>query len=119
MRRFLVLLLLVMAPVQFSWSAVAAYCLHEVELSRAAHFGHHAHAHEAGPEEAADEATEPGLAGVDRDCGHCQATQPVLPLQPPVAAMPPGLLALPALVPNRPPPASASRPERPQWPGLA
>ena len=43
MRRLFLILLLAILPVQYVWSAAAAYCGHEQEKTQ--HFGHHAHEH--------------------------------------------------------------------------
>ena len=41
-------LMLALLPFQFSWSAVAAYCMHdESSTAQAQHLGHHEHQHEA------------------------------------------------------------------------
>ncbi|WP_377701319.1 hypothetical protein [Pseudoduganella sp. UC29_71] len=45
MRKLFLILLLAILPLQYAWSAAAAYCGHEQEQSR--HFGHHAHQHNA------------------------------------------------------------------------
>ena len=42
MRRWLAILLLVCLPLQFSWAAVADYCMHE-SGETADHVGHHDH----------------------------------------------------------------------------
>jgi hypothetical protein len=49
MRRWLVLLMLAVLPLQLSWAAVAGYCQHEEGPAQGAHFGHHAHEHEHPP----------------------------------------------------------------------
>ncbi len=38
---------LALLPFQFSWSAVAAYCMHQSSTSQSQHLGHHEHEHEA------------------------------------------------------------------------
>ena len=66
MRRWLSILLLVLLPFQFSWAAVGSYCEHE-SGTRAQHFGHHEHKHEAKHRQTAGgsgEATKGKLAGV-------------------------------------------------------
>ncbi len=88
MRRWLVLFLLVLLPLQFTWSAAAAYCEHESEhesTRQAQHFGHHVHAHGDAAGDAshakkpagADKAK--GKLTVDSDCGNCHlsAAKPV------------------------------------------
>lgn len=79
MRRWLVLILLALLPLQFSWAAVAGYCQHETTPSEAAHFGHHEHHHHAGggttgttpdTDVHADDAEKSPL-GIDSDCAFC------------------------------------------------
>ncbi|MFN7725727.1 MAG: hypothetical protein ACK5QH_11710 [Rubrivivax sp.] len=135
MRRWFVLLMLALLPLQFSWAAVAGYCGHGGEQAEQ-HFGHHRHSHPAadaahGAAQADHLPVDVGTAEVDLgedqpaqadlclDCGHCHggcnlmpAAPPTLPGQP--AAVRPSVApgtALPALAPQRP--------ERPQWPPLA
>ncbi|WP_279614229.1 hypothetical protein [Comamonas antarctica] len=45
MRRFLLIFMLCLLPLQWSWAAAARVCEHE---RAAAHFGHHEHQHGAG-----------------------------------------------------------------------
>lgn len=45
MRKWFLIFLLAVLPLQYAWSAAAAYCGHEQEKSQ--HFGHHAHQHKA------------------------------------------------------------------------
>lgn len=85
-RRWLVLFLLVLLPLQMSWAAVAGYCAHTAATD-AAHFGHHGHEDHphanqaqssAKPEAAADAAAKPGGKAssdkaLDADCGHCHS----------------------------------------------
>lgn len=72
MRRWLVIFLMALLPLQLSWAAVAAYCQHEPAPARDAHFGHHAHEHHE-----SDAADQDGHAApkspltVDDDCGTC------------------------------------------------
>ena len=47
MRRLIAVLMFALLPFQFSWSAVAAYCMHESSTSQSQHLGHHEHQHEA------------------------------------------------------------------------
>lgn len=77
MRRWLILALLFVLPLQFAWSAAAAYCAHEEAPARA-HVGHHVHEHKSS---AADKA---GKLVADTDCGYCQLSlaKPLLPLAP-------------------------------------
>lgn len=43
MRRFVVFLLLLGLPLQYTWAAAASYCAHDEVCS--GHFGHHVHKH--------------------------------------------------------------------------
>jgi len=90
MRRWLTLVLLLVLPIQFAWSAAAAYCQHE-QLPARTHIGHHAHEHEAGGDagskgagkhlgdKSASKASK--LVG-DNDCGYCQLSlaKPLVPV---------------------------------------
>ena len=58
MRRFLVLIMLCLLPLQTSWAMVADYCEHERD-NAAQHFGHHDDEHKASPGTLADN-TESG-----------------------------------------------------------
>lgn len=75
MRRWLTLMLLVFLPLQFSWSAAAAYCQHE-SAGAARHFGHHPHDHaaeaakDAGAKDEAHKAHKGGQP-CDSDCAYC------------------------------------------------
>lgn len=84
MRRVLLVVLVVLLSLQWTWAAAAAYCRHEVGAG-ASHLGHHAHEHEgpganeveksAGLSAAevphAPDSTDP--LGADPDCGACHA----------------------------------------------
>ncbi len=59
MKKFFLLLLLLVLPLQMSWAAASAYCLHE-EGKAARHLGHHSHQHQA----SADDEAQPD-AGKD------------------------------------------------------
>ncbi|OYO32606.1 cation efflux protein, CzcI family [Janthinobacterium sp. PC23-8] len=56
MKKFFLLLLLLVLPLQMSWAAASAYCLHE-EGKAARHLGHHSHQHQA---DADTDKSEPG-----------------------------------------------------------
>ncbi len=112
MRRFLILFLLFVLPLQVSWAAVATYCKHESGAA-AQHFGHHEHAHQAKqPEPAKD----PSTLTVDNDCVACHlAGAGMLPL---------AFLSMPFELPQAEQFSASNnhrshllpdRPERPQW----
>lgn len=90
MRRWLTILLLLVLPVQFAWSAAAAYCQHE-QVPAKAHIGHHAHEHEAGGDTGSkasgqhlgDKSASKSLKLLgDNDCGYCQLSlaKPLMPV---------------------------------------
>lgn len=69
MRRWLVLLFVVLLPLQFAWSAASAYCQHETDERQSQHFGHHFHVHEDGAK-----TTTASKLMADADCATCHAT---------------------------------------------
>ena len=129
MRRWLTLLLLVLLPLQFTWTAAAVYCQHEGAREGSAsigHFGHHEHEHPATPDVAdvadvvevpagADDPTDFPRLSVDSDCGYCQlsATKPVQ-RQPPALSAEPGAVS-PDATATRWQTRDPDRLERPDW----
>lgn len=88
LRRLVLILMLALLPVQWTWAAAASVCQHEeiVLTDEAhAHFGHHEHQHEGAPAD----------AGTDSDCPSCHFAAPVLPM-PQQGAQAPLLAASPA-----------------------
>ncbi|MDC8760742.1 hypothetical protein [Janthinobacterium fluminis] len=77
MKRIFLILLLLALPLQMSWAAASAYCLHE-EGKSAQHLGHHSHEHKAKAEKtpAKKDNGQP-----HSDCNFChgigQATFPI------------------------------------------
>jgi hypothetical protein len=71
MRKWLVLFLMLMMPLQLTWAATSAYCQHENGLS-VQHVGHHGQQHFAQSDERAS-ADQTQLAALDLDCGTCHA----------------------------------------------
>jgi len=67
MRRSLAILLLTLLPLQFGWSAVAAYCAHDAEIGVQQHFGYHEQV-EASADLGSESDTE--STGFCLDCGH-------------------------------------------------
>ncbi|WP_315128913.1 hypothetical protein [Comamonas antarctica] len=67
MRRFLLIFMLCLLPLQWSWAAAARVCEHE---RAAAHFGHHEHQHGAGA------ALESAALESDADASGHAALQP-------------------------------------------
>lgn len=90
MRRWILLLLLVLMPHQAVWSSTAPYCGHESQGS-VAHFGHHQHSHRA----VAVESEVPPPAFVDLDCATCHFSKftPIAELV--VIAQPPEMGGVP------------------------
>lgn len=83
MRRWLLLLMLVVLPMQFASAAAATYCRHEPGVSK--HFGHHEHRHQASGDqksalESAGDESHTGTALGDPDCEYCHlgAAHPLL-----------------------------------------
>lgn len=71
MRRYLILFLLVLMPLQLSWAAAGSYCGHETG-PQANHFGHHPHEHAAGDAPDLDAGTPDKQSSAPHpDCGTC------------------------------------------------
>jgi hypothetical protein len=110
-KKLLLILLLTILPIQYSWSMAAVYCQHE--SSKSTHFGHHGHQHQAqaGDDEAGK--SKPGkLHGDCEVCHHAvQASLPgaaaVLMLAPAAVYAPPGALHYHSYIADGPP--------RPNW----
>lgn len=66
MRRFCLILLLVILPFQFNWAAAAAYCQYEEASQSTWHFGHHEHHHKSSAK-----AEHNKKIAIDTDCGVC------------------------------------------------
>lgn len=110
MRRFLIIFLLMILPLQGAWAAAAGYCQHETGAA-AKHLGHHEHKHET-------KKTDPakGTSVVDNDCAVCHlgaagmipiSALPSLPDKPQAERVS-SHASLFSLIP-------ADRPERPKW----
>ena len=116
MRRWLVVLMLLVLPVQFVWAAAMPYCAHEAAASASKHPGHHQHVHQGG-NDAANAGDDGGSAGANHtDCASCHAgAAATLPL--PVA----GLSSAPRDgVGEQPPPRYRSHtPSGPERPDIA
>ncbi|CAM3601221.1 cation efflux protein, CzcI family [Paracidovorax anthurii] len=115
MRRWLLIFLLTVLPLQFTWAEAAGYCAHE-PTAASQHFGHHVHQHD-GSAGASHDASFSGDA--DQDCGACHAGCAIAL----IARSLPGAQVIRAEhvpqaqgMPLAPPPAL---PERPNWPRLA
>ncbi len=119
MRRYVLVLLLSLLPVQFSWASVAAYCMHEKAPAQARHLGHHEHQHQVLQ---ADEKTVNGdkiAIASDLDCCFCHGLGlgmllPVVAVQ--ISAE---VATLDVVHPSAVRTMAPIPPERPQWRVLA
>lgn len=68
MRRFILIFLMMLLPVQWSWAAAASVCAHEKDKS---HFGHHEHKHSASPEVAEPDEADGKAPSFHPDCQVC------------------------------------------------
>jgi hypothetical protein len=115
MKKFFLILLLLVLPLQMSWAAASAYCQHEQDQT-ARHLGHHGHEHQDKAEQppAKKDAGQP-----HSDCNFChgigQASFPIdsaLPLlRPGSAAVPPSPFHYSSHIPDGP--------KRPDWRSVA
>ncbi|CDG85369.1 hypothetical protein [Janthinobacterium agaricidamnosum] len=67
MKKFFLIMLLFVLPLQLSWAAASAYCMHE-EGKAARHLGHHGHQHQAKSDQPAEKKS-PGQP--HSDCNFC------------------------------------------------
>lgn len=123
MRRWLTIFLLVFLPLQFTWTAAAAYCQHEQE-SGIGHFGHHEHKHAASTASNGDAASDaangndndaPAPGAEHTDCAFCHLSL-AKSFGTLAIALPAPVMALPA---SGPPAAVdawlSERIDRPNW----
>lgn len=80
MRRWLVVFLLLVLPLQFAWAVAAPYCAHEAAAVASKHPGHHQHVHQGGSDivKAGDDGA--GIGANHTDCASCHAAVAVLPV---------------------------------------
>lgn len=73
MKKFLLIILLTILPIQYAWSMAAVYCQHEQlnEKHPVSHFGHHGHQHQAQAGDEDDDDHQPGKTKVHSDCEVC------------------------------------------------
>lgn len=125
MRRLLLAFLLLFMPLQSIWAAASPYCGHEA-APQASHFGHHVHEHQA------DASAQPAKANAtsdhkalgttgsaDMDCHACHGAGSGMALSASAQAI---VVSVGRPVPQMAPAwvlPPLSRPERPNWPGLA
>ncbi|MET1115570.1 MAG: hypothetical protein ABWY08_11560 [Comamonas sp.] len=82
MHRLVLVFLLLLLPVQWTWAAASSICRHESGAA-SQHFGHHDHRHEAGVSGAAEvqKVSEAGTQLSDlphADCASCHGAAPAL-----------------------------------------
>lgn len=123
MRRWLAVLLLVLLPLQFSWAAVASYCLDGsatlIDASTPGHDVHHGHDRIEATDSGQDAPAAEAHSTEAHDCGHCHGHGAGLVQGTADAAGPVRCSGLLATAPPQPPEPSLTRPERPQWPPSA
>lgn len=72
MKKFLLLLLLTILPIQYAWSMAATYCQHEEsKVSKVSHFGHHGHQHQAQAGDQSDHDEQGQQSKTHGDCEVC------------------------------------------------
>lgn len=114
LRRWICIVLLLVAPLQLSWGAVSAYCQHESGAA-AKHVGHHDHQHDGGSGTEPSDGDPARSGGIDPDCAGCHmCCAPVLLASVRVNAIPNGHADLKD-VSGLPSSAAFPPPYRPQW----
>ena len=73
MRRWLVVFMLLVLPLQFAWAAAAPYCAHETTAGAGKHPGHHQHVHQGGSDAAKAGDDGSGIGTSHTDCESCHA----------------------------------------------
>ena len=120
MRRLVMIFLLVLMPMQFTWAALSVYCPHETGApERQVDEHNHQHHHEAGADQ--EDRNDPHATGnVDADPGACHAGQGAVIFGsgylPAVSVSSETYSAYQSRVPFPP---HLSLPERPNWADLA
>jgi cytochrome c553 len=113
-KKILLILLLTILPIQYSWSVAAVYCQHE--SVKVAHFGHHGHVHESLSDEGADK-SKPSKAHADCEVCHHAVQASVPAADGPVPAAGARIYASPQ--PTRYLSHISEGPPRPNWPLVA
>jgi hypothetical protein len=115
MRRWLLIALLFVLPLQMVWGAAAPYCAHESQPGAAKHFGHHEHDHQGGAQSSAganDSAQGIGANHVDCDSCHLSTGAALPCAEVEVSASAPGLVPVHRLPSYRSPiPPGPERPD--------
>lgn len=73
MRRFALIFLMLLLPLQSVWAAASAYCQHEQGVATQ-HFGHHTHQHQASTD--GNDGTGKSPLNVHADCSICHLSCP-------------------------------------------
>jgi hypothetical protein len=115
MKRYFLIFLLFLLPLQFSWAVAATYCAHE-ETSSAPHFGHHVHKHDKTDDGAKAESQK---IKADTDCDYCHhvPASAIVPATPGLAQ--PDLTCHVRLEVHRYPCHISDLIPRPDWPAQA
>jgi hypothetical protein len=134
--RILIIVLLALLPLQFSWAAVASYCAHE-SMVAARHLGHYDHQRGISAGSIVDQAADrvansesitdvaADLQGdeapdlTDLDCGHCHGYCGAMPTVSSALAITSATLQPGAGLDEARGAHAPTRPERPQWWPLA
>ncbi len=111
LKRFFLLLMLFVVPLQMSWAVESNYCQHETGKA-AQHFGHHAHTHQSQPD---DDSKNSPLSKIDKDCSYCHMSN--ISIFSSSFSLPPILVTAEVGVVNTISISFSSpdRPERPKW----
>ncbi|MBP6338936.1 MAG: cobalt-zinc-cadmium resistance protein [Vitreoscilla sp.] len=70
MRRLVLICMMLLLPVQWTWAAAAVYCEHETGAA-AQHLGHHEHKHQGATGEVSKDGKTQSPPSADNDCGIC------------------------------------------------
>jgi len=115
LRRWICIVLLLVAPLQFTWGAVSVYCQHERGIA-AKHVGHHVHQHDSsfGSDSSSGDPAKP--ASIDPDCAGCHANCTLtLPSGAAVDDVTASVRERLTEIPRQPSSAAYPPPYRPQW----
>ncbi|RJG07840.1 hypothetical protein D3870_04890 [Noviherbaspirillum cavernae] len=111
MKKFLLILLLAILPLQYTWAAAAAYCEHEKEV-QASHPGHHPHEHQTVDGDSDDQGK---VNKVHSDCGVCQFSAQASFLTTFPAGVPPGDIGHAVRLPDFYSSHIPDGPQKPNW----
>lgn len=118
MNRWLVIALLFLLPLQFSWAAAERYCLDEGEPAAHRHLGHHSHHPEAEDDGGSEsQSTQPNTP--EHGCAGCHLGCAAVPTDDVRTTNVAASHWHSSDYASRLFPAPSKRPDRPQWPTLA